>query len=170
MFIPFPSNVLNFKAVELFLQICYVQDIIGGYRYDIFALDHTYETTLTRTHQAQNGTFSIFNALFLPKIAIVNTYSKKILTKMIKVFNILFLETLEHKEKLFKLVHHLLYSQYDLSKKLLLKKCCFFAKMMQFDEFQFYFCSFFTCPILSKNTFQTLLRKFINNIGSYNKV
>ena len=110
MFITLPLTCMNFRAVELFVSIFDVQDIIGGYLYDIFALDHTYETTLRRTHQAQNGTFSIFNALFLPKIAIVNTYSKKILTKMIKVFNILFLETLEHKEKLFKLVHHLLYS------------------------------------------------------------
>ena len=128
MFITLPSMRLDFKATELFLSSCYVQDIIGGYWYDTCALDHTYETTLRRTHQAQNGTFSFFNAFFSPKIAIVNTSSKKILTNMIKMSNILFLETLKHKERLFKLVQHLLYSWYDLSeknKKLLLKKCCF---------------------------------------------
>ena len=63
--------------MELFLPIGYIQDIIGGYIYDIFALDDTYETTLRRAHQAQNGTFSFFNAFFSPKIAIVNTQKKK---------------------------------------------------------------------------------------------
>ena len=92
------------------MSISEVQDIIGGYLYDIFALNHTYETTLRRTHQAQNGTFSFFNTFFLLKIAIVNTCSKKILTNMIKVLSILFLESLRHKERLFKLVQHLLYS------------------------------------------------------------
>ena len=58
---------LDFKATELFLSSCYVQDIIGGYWYDTCALDHTYETTLRRTHQAQNGTFSFFNAFFFAK-------------------------------------------------------------------------------------------------------
>ena len=110
MFIALPLTCMNFKAVELFMSISDVQDIIGGYRYDIFALDHTYETTLRRTHQAQNSTFSFFNALFSPKIAIVNIYSKKILTDMIKVSNILFLESLGHKERLFKLVQHLLFN------------------------------------------------------------
>ena len=145
---------LDFKATELFLSNCYVQDIIGGYRYDICALDHTYETTLRRTHQAQNDTFSFFNAFFSPKIAIVNTQSKKILTNMIKMPNILFLESFGHKERLFKLVQHLLYSQYDLSEKLFLKNVVFFGKMVQFDEFQIYFCYFSTCPISSKTLFK----------------
>ena len=110
MFIALPLTCMNFRAVELFVSISDVQDIIGGYLYDIFALDHTYETTLIRTHQAQNGAFSFFNTFFLLKIAIVNTCSKKILTNMIKVPNILFLESFGHKERLFKLVQHLLYS------------------------------------------------------------
>ena len=110
MFIALPLTCMNFRAVELFVSISDVQDIIGGYLYDIFALDHTYETTLIRTHQAQNGAFSFFNTFFLLKIAIVNTCSKKILTNMIKVPSILFLESLGHKERLFKLVQHLLYS------------------------------------------------------------
>ena len=91
MFITLPLTCMNFRAVELFVSISDVQDIIGGYLYDIFVLDHTYETTFIRTHQAQNCAFSFFNTFFLLKIAIVNTYSKKILTKMIKVSNILFL-------------------------------------------------------------------------------
>ena len=110
MFKTLPLRWHHFDAVELFLPIGYIQDIIGGYRYDIFALDDTYETTLRRAHQAQNGTFSFFNVFFLLKIAIVNTYSKKILTNMIKKSNIQFLETLYIKPKIFKVVQHLLYS------------------------------------------------------------
>ena len=110
MCISLPLRWHHFDAAELFLPIGYIQDIIGGYRYDIFALDHTYETTLIRTHQAQNGTFSFFNAFFLPKIAIVYICSKKVLTNKIKMSNILFLETLKHKERPFKLVQHLLYN------------------------------------------------------------
>ena len=64
MFITLPLTCMNFRAVELFVSISDVQDIIGGYLYDIFALDHTYETTLIRTHQAQNGAFSFFNTFF----------------------------------------------------------------------------------------------------------
>ena len=67
MFIAPPFRCTNFRAVELFMSISEVQDIIEGYSYDIFALNHTYETTLRRTHQAQNGKFSFFNTFFSPK-------------------------------------------------------------------------------------------------------
>ena len=63
MFITLPLTCLNFRAVELFVSIFDVQDIIGGYLYDIFALENTYETTLIRTHQAQNGAFLFFNTI-----------------------------------------------------------------------------------------------------------
>ena len=61
---------------------------------------------------------------------------------MIKSSNILFLESLGHKKRLFKLVQHLLYSLYDLSEMLFLENVVFLAKWCNLMSFRFTFVIF----------------------------
>ena len=117
MFISIPWGCTNFKTLGFFPCVFNVQDIIGGHRYDIFALYSMHETTFIDTHQAQNEQFSFFLLFFPQKNAIFNTCNKKTSMNFTKTFNIYLEESLELKESIFKLLDHLLYIKYDLSKK-----------------------------------------------------